>query len=446
VRRAAPHHKSIDALVAALLPSIEIQSDRDAFARACGQRAMPRNERTIVVPAAVAAPAQRGPFHRAGSPLLRAADALLESVAHLRGISAPADAAALQAQLKQQLADFEAEATARGVSRGHVDAARGLLCGFVDEVIAATAWGAHERWARQRLQQMHGGVRGAAQDPFDLLQALFEDPVTHAPLIELFYVCIALGFEGRMKNTPHARVRLDTLAARLRTLLPTAPRTLSPHWQGQATRGHRDLAPLPLWVVAALGGVALLALWLALNARLDARTRPVFSRIAALPIELQGTTGRLASRPRLAAALQADMAAGRIEVRDEAQRSVITLPADTLFTAGTARLGPQAGDVLARVAQALRGPAGETLGEVMVIGHGDATAPASLQFPSNWHFTRARAQAVADALAALRVPPARTEGRAEFEPRAPNSTPEERAKNRRIEIELRLPRPDEGAL
>jgi type VI secretion system protein ImpK len=48
-------------------------------------------------------------------------------------------------------------------------------------------------------------------------------------------------------------------------------------------------------------------------------------------------------------------------------------------------------------------------------------------------------------LVAHRVAPARAEGRAEFEPRAPNTTPAGRAQNRRVEIELRLPRPDEVA-
>jgi flagellar motor protein MotB len=41
------------------------------------------------------------------------------------------------------------------------------------------------------------------------------------------------------------------------------------------------------------------------------------------------------------------------------------------------------------------------------------------------------------------VATARAEGRAEFEPRVPATSDAERARNRRIEIELRLPRPEE---
>jgi flagellar motor protein MotB len=217
------------------------------------------------------------------------------------------------------------------------------------------------------------------------------------------------------------------------------PRALSPHWRGVATRGQRDLALLPLWAAAAFAGVLLLASWFALNTRLDARARPLFARIAAVPTVLQDPAApAVAAKPRLSAELSADVEAARLEVRDEAQRSIVTLPADALFAHGSTRLDPRASDLLARVANALRSHAG---GEISVIGHGDA-AP-SLQYPSNWHFTRARAQAVADALLAHAVAPARAEGRAEFEPRVPGSGSAERARNRRIEIELRLPRPEE---
>lgn len=222
---------------------------------------------------------------------------------------------------------------------------------------------------------------------------------------------------------------------------------LSPHWRGIATRGPRDIALLPLWTAAALSGALLLASWFTLNSRLDARARPLFASIAAVPAALQAHTAAPATKPRLAAALSLDTPAGPIEVRDEAQRSLIVVPADALFAEGSARLDGSAGELLARIAQALHRQMkpGGAAAELAVIGHGDAISP-SLKFPSNWHFTRARAQAVADALAAHGVAPVRAEGRAEFEPRAAQagqSSEVQRARNRRIEIELRLPRPED---
>ena len=456
VRRAAQQHETIETLIAALLPSIEGQQDRDAFTRTCSRRAVMRH----APPPAPSAPASlppapptptlaASPADAAAPPgraLLQAAEPLLGLLPRLRGMAAPADPAALQAQLLQRLAAFEAEATAHGEAAAHIASARSLLCHFVDEVLGATPWGAQGLWAAHALAPAsQAQARTASPDPLLLMQRALAEPAAHAPLFELFHVCIALGFEGGLRNTPQVHAELEALSTRLHALLPTrrgsarAPRTLSPHWRGLATRGHRDLSALPLWALVAFGAALLLALWLALNARLDARARPVFARLAAVPAALQGPGAVTAARPRLAAALPAD---ARIDVRDEARRSLVTLPADSLFVADSARLDPHAGLLLSRVAQALRSQIVQGA-EVSVIGHGDDAPMASLQFPTGWHLTRARAQAVADALVAQHVAPVRAEGRAEFEPRAPNSTESGRAQNRRIEIELRLPRPEE---
>jgi type VI secretion system protein ImpK len=448
VRRAAKQQTNIDALIAALLPSIEGQQDRDAFARTCGRRAVMRNAppapppapaaAVLPMPVRVAAPAVVA-AHAGSAPLLRAADALLGSMPRLREIGTLPDPAGLRAQLLQRVAAFEAEAAAAGASPSHIAAARSLLCSFADEAIAASPWGAQGSW------KAHALAPTPIPDPLQIAEQALADPQAQAPLIELFHVALALGFEGRWGDTPQGKAQLDSLAARLHAQLPSrrgragAARTLSLHWRGLATRGHRDLATLPLWAAVALGGALLLALWLALNARLDARTRPVFARIAAMPAALQGTATLAATRPRLASVLPPD---AQIEVRDDMQRSLITLPADSLFVADSARLDGHADALMARVAQALRSALAQG-GEVAVIGHGDDAAPASLQFPTGWHLTRARAQAVADALVARRVAPVRAEGRAEFEPRAANTTAAGRAQNRRIEIELRLRRPEE---
>jgi type VI secretion system protein ImpK len=60
-----------------------------------------------------------------------------------------------------------------------------------------------------------------------------------------------------------------------------------------------------------------------------------------------------------------------------------------------------------------------------------------LQFPSNWHLSKARALSVRDLLAA-QVDPVRmrVEGRADTEPLAENTSADGRARNRRVEIVL----------
>ena len=180
-----------------------------------------------------------------------------------------------------------------------------------------------------------------------------------------------------------------------------------------------------------------------LSTRLARQSDAVMQQLHAVRSALRTERQPPATKPRLAPLLQARVTAGEMVVRDDAQSSVVTLPADELFLSGSAQIQAAAQARLADVARALT-----TLsGRVEVHGHSDDRAVESLRFPSNWHLTRERAQAVAQALARAGLDSARlrAEGRADVEPLAPNTSDPARARNRRIEIQLLLPRPD-GAL
>jgi type VI secretion system protein ImpK len=322
-----------------------------------------------------------------------------------------------------------------------------VLCTFIDEVVSATPWGASSDWASHGLlQELHDESSGG-EKTFKLLERMGEDIAANADVVELFYVCLALGFEGRYRGKPNGRAQLDAIAARLaHEVRPgigqQTSRTLSLRWTGVAMR-QRPLSAMPLWVVYACGAVLVVGAVLALRARLDAQARPVFRQILAVPTALRSSLldrTTAPARPRLVPLLRGDIADGAIEVRDEPLRSVVVLQADALFVAGSAQLDSRRTDLLARIAGALA----THPGQIVVIGHTDDQPINSVQFPSNWHLSQERAKAVLQALAqkGAQLERMRAEGRAEAEPRASNGTPEGRARNRRIEIALLLPRPE----
>jgi type VI secretion system protein ImpK len=138
-------------------------------------------------------------------------------------------------------------------------------------------------------------------------------------------------------------------------------------------------------------------------------------------------------RPRLAGLLKPDIDAGRVEVRDLADRSIVTLRGDGLFAAGSTEVAASLRPVIERIGAAL----GQLAGPVIVTGHSDNVPIRTLRFPSNWHLSNERAISVKELLAAAVKPERmRAEGRAEAEPVADNGTAEGRARNRRVEITL----------
>jgi type VI secretion system protein ImpK len=120
----------------------------------------------------------------------------------------------------------------------------------------------------------------------------------------------------------------------------------------------------------------------------------------------------------------------------------VTILGDGLFAPGSATVSPNYMAPLQRVAEAL-----EALpGQVRVIGHTDNQPIRSARFPSNWHLSQERARVVMTLLKEKARAPDRysADGRADAEPIGPNTTPAQRALNRRVEIVLSAPKAGES--
>ncbi len=106
-----------------------------------------------------------------------------------------------------------------------------------------------------------------------------------------------------------------------------------------------------------------------------------------------------------------------------------------LFEPGQVVLKPSAQQILHDIAEMIR----QINCEVRVEGHTDDSPTAGPQFKSNWDLSAARALAVVEHLVYQEhINPTRVwlAGFAEHRPVAPNDSPQNRAKNRRVEIFL----------
>jgi chemotaxis protein MotB len=127
-----------------------------------------------------------------------------------------------------------------------------------------------------------------------------------------------------------------------------------------------------------------------------------------------------------------ELAAHRLELIVDRRGVTLSIP-----EAGTFAI---AHDELSETAQELVGRVAGTLGgfgnSVRVEGHTDNVPIHNLRFASNWDLSAARASRVVEFLIARGLNPARLSatGLAEFHPRVPNSSPENRASNRRIDL------------
>jgi type VI secretion system protein ImpK len=377
------------------------------------------------------------------NPLIAAANPLLNIVLQVRTTLQHPDPLGLRDFIAQSIKAFERRAKLAGVASEKVIAARYALCTLLDETASSTPWGSGI-WAKQSLLVMFHNEAWGGEKFFHLLAKLAENPKANQDLLEFMYMCLALGFEGRYRVEENGQAKLHALRERLARLVERErgeyERDLSPRWQAAPIARAKILVLLPAWVLAALCGLIMLTAYLSFSFMLNRASDPVFAKIQAIRVKnpIPEPAPLPATNPRLAEFLAREISQGLVSVRDEEGRSVVTLKGDGLFAPGSATISPSFLPVLERIAIALN----SVPGQVKVTGHTDDQPIRSVRFPSNWHLSRDRALSVMQILTSKGTLQTRltAEGRADAEPVALNSTPADRARNRRVEITLYVPR------
>ena len=127
--------------------------------------------------------------------------------------------------------------------------------------------------------------------------------------------------------------------------------------------------------------------------------------------------------------------AGKLKVEIRENRMIIALGDKILFDPGKTDLKPDGKDALTQVTAVLKDLQNRNF---QVAGHTDNVPIKSTKFRSNWDLSTARAVEVVNFMIGAGLDGKRLSaaGYADMSPVAPNDTPENKAKNRRIEITL----------
>ncbi|CAH1650682.1 Type VI secretion system protein ImpK [Hyphomicrobiales bacterium] len=336
------------------------------------------------------------------------------------------------------------------------------LAATFDDLALNAAWSGGDAWARNTLVSLMFNEACGGERFFDLLAQLERDPRHNADKLTLMSLCLALGFQGKFRILPNGAAQLALIRANLSRMLEetaemqgaqmlTRPLPVNvPHRAPQLSRA--------VFALAITLSVAILGMGVAMTAALKSRVEAAAAKAALLipnhssnprvaaevPQQQPVLPSRRASRVEATAPvpetasmhlrriLAPEITEGRVSIVDQPGFIIVRLIDGKLFASASATLSATGGQLLGSVAGALQG----LPSAITVIGHTDSQPMHTPQISSNAILAMRRAEAVA---AALRMQlPAGTsiqpEGRGDREPLASNSTPEGRARNRRVEI------------
>ena len=372
------------------------------------------------------------------SALATAAAPLLVLVSQLRGVPSHADVNGLHSQVIARVQKFEADAAAAGVATEHLAAARYAMCAVLDETVLSTPWGSESIWSTHTLLTTFHKETWGGEKFFQILDRLKQDAARNVDLLELLYLCLALGFEGKYRIQNRGREQLAVVQDELYRLIRQArgdfERQLSPHWKGVEDRRNPLARYVPLWVVASVLVAVLLGLFISFRIGLARTAEPIEAVLSGIGIA-DVSSLQVASIPnaqRLKPLLAGPEAQGLMTVTENGGVTIVTLQGDNLFASGRAEVNQQYVPILNQIAEALD----QVPGPVRVIGHTDNVPIRSFRFQSNWELSRERAIDVAEILGESMQVKTRLipQGVADTQPVAANDTAQGRAMNRRVEI------------
>lgn len=198
------------------------------------------------------------------NPIVNAASVLIAVFYKTRQTLSHQNVGGLHQQLVAAIRNFEVQTKEKNISPEIVLAARYIICAALDEVVLNTPWGAESAWPQRTLlstfhSETHGGEKF-----YLLLDKMKERPAQNLDILELMYIFLSLGFEGKYRMTSRGRDMLekirDDLFQIIRTFRGEYERSLSPSWQGLGRAKNTLAHYVPMWVVASvLAGVLVLS-------------------------------------------------------------------------------------------------------------------------------------------------------------------------------------------
>ena len=118
-------------------------------------------------------------------------------------------------RLEAEIRGFENRALGCDIDHSQVLAARYVLCTALDESVSTSPHGAHGGWSRQALLSTFHNETWGGEKFFQIIDRCIQQPARNLYLLELIYLLLSFGFEGRYKLQSRGPIELELLRERI---------------------------------------------------------------------------------------------------------------------------------------------------------------------------------------------------------------------------------------
>jgi type VI secretion system protein ImpK len=190
--------------------------------------------------------------------------------ATLRTAADCGDAEKLRLRLVDMFQEAEREGERLDISRENLREARYAVAAYLDEMIMNSSWSEKEQWASRPLQYEFFNTQVAGVEFFHRIEALRRALPLNTDLLEIYYLCLTLGFEGKytIVGREKRKLLIDEIAREIQAKRGERS-VLSPHGHRPEENINvlkRDLLP---WIAAGVSLAVVLLFKLVLSSQMS---------------------------------------------------------------------------------------------------------------------------------------------------------------------------------
>ncbi|MEM7060508.1 MAG: type IVB secretion system protein IcmH/DotU [Pseudomonadota bacterium] len=394
------------------------------------------------------------------NPVVVAFARILDLSQDLRRANPPEDPEGLRVRLHHDIIAARDVAVSEVGSLHRADSAAWLVAALIDDLVLNTPWGGHGTWPSQSLVATIYGDVDAGVQFFERLEELRRYPDRDPNMLELAYLCLSLGFQGkyRVEDSVSGGSLAEIRAATARLLFARdAVSELSPNWHGVTAANEPPRFAVPIWTLFVGAAVIATFGYILLDLRLSDKGEHLYDLAYALPPREQPAIYRPERNISVPDSISVETVEFELLPQFEASKpealsvrfsgkednSAVTISVEgdkaDLFQPAQADLVDAHLPLVESLAKTIVGYA-EFIGNVTVVGHTDSVKmrPTRL-FQDNTELSEGRAKSFAALLEKYGVPPEliQTRGAGATEPVTSNASREGRTRNRRVELIIR---------
>ena len=191
--------------------------------------------------------------------LVRFAGPIFDLILRLKaGIVQPSND--LRPRIAKMLDEFEKRAERYRFNHKIIRVSKFALASFVDETVLTNNFPLKDEWEKYPLQLEYFKEQLAGNKFFKKLDAMLKQIDVTADAVEIYYVCMLLGFKGRYAVYEQEKM-LSTMQKTAKALLKVGkivPTELSPNWLANDQPEPPKKGGMPIWAkISAFAGLAI---------------------------------------------------------------------------------------------------------------------------------------------------------------------------------------------